>query len=189
MNAGSPNLAVTQTGNAVEQVILVDEHDRPIGVAEKLAAHQDGGRLHRAFSVCVFNDAGELLLQKRGPGKYHFGGLWSNTCCGHPRPGEPTRHAARRRLREEFGFVTGLREAGAFTYHMQDTASGLAENEIDHVFAGCFNGNPKPAPTEIEDWKWTTPAALRDDMARQPDHFTPWLSLVLAKIDEAGVRE
>lgn len=173
----------------MEHVILVDEHDRPVGMAEKLAAHQDGGRLHRAFSVFVFNDAGELLLQKRAAEKYHFGGLWSNTCCGHPRPGEPTRFAARRRLGEEFGFKTELRELGSFTYRAQDSTSGLAENEIVHVFAGRFNGNPNPVPTEIETWKWMTPAALRGDIGSQPDDFTPWLSLALAKIDEGSAPE
>src|SRR5918997_6672888 len=121
-----------------EQVILVDEADREVGTGSKLEAHREGA-LHRAFSVFVFDRRGRLLLQKRAAGKYHSGGLWSNTCCGHPRPGEATAEAARRRLREEMNFDCELRAAFEFLYRAQFT-NKLIEHEYDHVFVGEFGG-------------------------------------------------
>lgn len=163
----------------MNEVILVDEQDRQVGVAEKLAAHRGGGRLHRAFSVFVFNADGELLLQQRAEGKYHFGGLWSNTCCGHPRPGEDTTSAACRRLAEEFGFETDLREIGSFIYRAHDATSGLTEQELDHVFVGEFDGAPAPDPAEIDEWRWTAPAEVQRDLAERPDRLTPWFEPAL----------
>src|SRR3989338_1121038 len=125
-----------------ENVILVDERDNPIGVAEKLEAHRTG-KLHRAISVCVFNSNGEMLLQKRAKDKYHSGGLWTNTCCGHPRSGEKTQEAAVRRLKEEMGFECELQEILQFTYKVK-LDHGLWEHEVDHTFRGVYDGEIHP---------------------------------------------
>jgi len=167
---------------SVEEVILVDDHDNAVGTAEKVRAHQDGGRLHRAFSVFVSNRRGELLLQRRAAGKYHFGGLWSNTCCGHPRPGEEVAAAARRRLGEEFGFTTDLGQVAEFTYKAHDPASGLTEHEYLHVFAGRFDGIPAPDPSEIEDWRWADRAGVESELADAPERYTPWFPLALRSV-------
>ena len=124
----------------MEEVILVDEHDREIGSGEKLQIHQEG-KLHRAFSVLVFNWKQELLLQKRKETKYHSGGLWTNTCCSHPRPGELTLEAAQRRLHEEMGLTCPLREVGNFIYRAE-FENGLIEHEYDHVLAGSSDHTP-----------------------------------------------
>src|SRR2546423_9920022 len=131
---------------AAEQLILVDSSDREIGVGEKLETHREG-RLHRAFSIFIFDGAGRLLLQKRAPTKYHSGGLWSNTACGHPRPGEETVAAAHRRLREEMGFDCELRAAFGFLYRAE-LRERLIEHEYDHVFVGEFRGAPAPDVAE-----------------------------------------
>jgi len=126
---------------AKELVVLVDENDNEIGVEEKINAHRKG-LLHRAFSIFVFNSKNELLLQKRAADKYHSGGLWSNTCCSHPRPGENLKDAAHRRLQEEMGFDCSLREVFSFLYK-KSFDNGLTEHELDHVFFGKFDGIPK----------------------------------------------
>ncbi|HZH29597.1 MAG TPA: isopentenyl-diphosphate Delta-isomerase [Pyrinomonadaceae bacterium] len=161
----------------MEQVILVDEQDRALGASEKLAAHV-AGSLHRAFSIFVFNSAGQLLLQRRASGKYHSGGLWSNTCCGHPRPDEPTAAAARRRLREEMNFECELSAAFEFIYRAE-LANKLVEHEYDHVFVGEFDGAFTPETSEVEDWKWATPAELRRALCERPEEYTYWLRVVL----------
>src|SRR4051812_34432219 len=125
---------------AAEQLILVDAHDRELGAGEKLQVHL-AGALHRAFSIFVFDAAGRLLIQKRAPGKYHSAGLWSNTACGHPRPGEATAPAARRRLREEMGLDCELHEAFEFLYRAE-LGDALVEHEYDHVFVGTHVGDP-----------------------------------------------
>jgi isopentenyl-diphosphate delta-isomerase len=135
-----------------ELVVLVDEADREIGVAAKLDAH--AGRLrHRAFSVLVFDRNWALLMQRRASNKYHSGGRWSNTCCGHPRPGEEIGAAARRRLTEEMGFDCPLLPAGTVAYSL-DVAGGLWEVEFNHVFVGAFDGTPAPSPAEVSGWRW-----------------------------------
>jgi isopentenyl-diphosphate delta-isomerase len=161
----------------MERVILVDEQDRELGAAEKLAAHV-AGRLHRAFSIFVFNSAGQLLLQRRAKAKYHSGGLWSNTCCGHPRPGESTPDAARRRLREEMNIDCELRAAFEFLYRAE-FANELIEHEYDHVFVGEFDGAFVAEESEVEAWKWTTPDELRRDMRARPGDYTYWLRAAL----------
>src|ERR671913_2483251 len=143
---------------AQEEVILVDEHDRVVGAGEKLRAHREGA-LHRAFSVFVFDAGGRLLLQKRAREKYHSGGLWSNTACGHPRPGEPTATAARRRLREEMSLDCELREAFEFVYRAE-LDGALVEHEYDHVFVGTHEGDPAPDPSEVAGWRWVTMGEL-----------------------------
>lgn len=162
----------------MERVVLVDEQDRELGAAEKLAAHATG-KLHRAFSIFVFNSERQLLLQQRAQAKYHSGGLWSNTCCGHPRPGEATLTAARRRLREELNFECELRPAFEFIYRAEFT-NELIEHEYDHVFVGEFEGVVMPNEAEVENWKWTTLDELRRDMSMRPDDYTYWLKAALA---------
>lgn len=158
-------------------VILVDKNDREIGVEEKLKAHQKG-KLHRAFSIFIFNSKGELLLQKRAKGKYHSGGLWSNTCCSHPRPGEELLAAARRRLKEEMGFSVELKEVGSFIYKTK-VNNVLFEHEYNHVIVGEFNGEPKINPEEAEDWKWIYFEDLKKDIAVNPNNYTYWLKEIL----------
>jgi isopentenyl-diphosphate delta-isomerase len=165
-------------------VILVDRSDRALGSAPKLEAHERG-ELHRAFSVFVLNARGELLLQRRAGDKYHSGGLWSNTCCGHPRPGEETASAAARRLREEMGFGCELRHLGRFTYRAE-LGDGLVEHEVDHVFAGRHDGDPRPDPREVEAWRWVSPEALREEIQRDAGRFTPWLAAALDQLEHGG---
>ncbi|HEV3471368.1 MAG TPA: isopentenyl-diphosphate Delta-isomerase [Pyrinomonadaceae bacterium] len=160
-----------------EQVILVDEADREVGTGGKLEAHREGA-LHRAFSVFVFDRRGRLLLQKRAAGKYHSGGLWSNTACGHPRPGEATAEAARRRLREEMNFDCELREAFGFVYRAE-LRGGLVEHEYDHVFVGVYDGEPSPDAAEVEDWKWLSVEELRRGLEAEPERYSPWLRLAV----------
>jgi isopentenyl-diphosphate delta-isomerase len=160
-----------------ERVVLVDERDVEVGSAAKLEAHRTGV-LHRAFSVFVVNSAGELLLQRRAPTKYHTGGLWSNTCCGHPRPGEPITAAARRRLAEEMGFQCALRRLYGFVYHAE-LGGGLREHEYDHVFVGRHDADPAPDPCEVSEWRWAGVSELRADVARAPDRYTPWFRMAL----------
>ena len=153
--------------------MLVDAYGQQVGVEEKERAHVDGV-LHRAFSIFVFNASGELLMQQRAAGKYHSGGLWTNTCCGHPRPGEALADAVHRRLQEEMGFDCALREAFQFTYHAQ-LGNGLIEHEFDHVFIGSFEGQPRPNPEEVGACRWMATDELAIDLAAQPDRYTYWL--------------
>ncbi|HNT74026.1 MAG TPA: isopentenyl-diphosphate Delta-isomerase [Anaerolineae bacterium] len=168
-----------------EQVILVDKEDREIGTEKKMATHRKG-LLHRAFSVLIFNSAGEMLLQQRAATKYHSGGLWSNACCGHPRPGEPTAAAARRRLHEELGMDCPLEETFAF-YYRAELEDGLSENEYDHVLVGQCDGlTPQPDSTEVSDWRWMDMAALRADIAAQPERYTYWFKVLLEHLAKQG---
>lgn len=163
----------------MERVILVDRDDTRTGVLDKLCAHREGV-LHRAFSVFVLNSKGELLIQKRSARKYHTGGLWTNTCDGHPRPGETTAAAAHRRLAEEMGFDCALDEAFAFVYHA-DLGGGLVENEYDHVLIGTYDGEPVPDVDEIEATRWADLDTLAEDMHRSPDCYAPWFKLSFAR--------
>jgi isopentenyl-diphosphate Delta-isomerase len=162
-----------------EQVILVDDRDRPVGVAEKMHAHRQG-LLHRAFSIFVTNTQGELLLQKRASSKYHSGGLWTNTCCSHPRPEETTLAAANRRLKEEMGFSCDLCEIFSFTYRAELDRE-LVEHEFDHVLIGEFNGEPLLNPQEAEDYRWISIDALSTDIVAHPDRYTSWLKICIEK--------
>lgn len=157
---------------------MVDEHDREVGRAEKLQAHSNGGRLHRAVSVLIFNSRGEMLLQRRADGKYHSAGLWSNTCCTHPAPGEPPEAAARRRLREEMGFDAPLKESFQFIYRA-DVGGGLTEWEYDHVFTGIYEGRVNPDPAEVSDYRWVGLEELREDARRNPEKYTKWFIILL----------
>ena len=163
-----------------DHVILVDENDHEIGSAEKIAAHQTG-QLHRAFSVFIFNTKGQLLLQKRNQTKYHSGGLWTNTCCSHPRPGEQTEEAAHRRMKEEMGLNCELKKNGEFTYKITFD-NGLTEHEYDHIFVGTSETVPTVNPQEAEDWKWIDMNTLRKDLKKNPHLYTYWLSIAIHHI-------
>ncbi len=164
---------------AQEQVILVDEDDRQIGICEKMETHR-AGALHRAFSIFVFDSAGRLLLQKRAREKYHSGGLWSNTCCGHPRPGETTAAAAHRRLREEMNFDCRLERAFSFLYRVEFD-NHLIEHELDHVFVGYFDGDPAPAPSEVEAWRWISVEELARGLRESAQQYSYWLATALGE--------
>lgn len=165
-----------------ELVILVDTNDSPIGQMEKLEAHQKG-ELHRAFSIFIFNTKGELLLQQRALDKYHSGGLWTNTCCSHPRPGEDNLAAANRRLKEEMGMKANLTPAFSFTYRAE-FESGLIEHEYDHVFFGKSDLLPVINKEEVEQYKYINLDTLKQELLLYPDHYTPWLKICLEKVIE-----
>lgn len=160
-----------------ERVILVDPEDGEIGSEEKLRAHTRGV-LHRAFSVFVLNGAGEVLLQRRAEEKYHTGGLWSNSCCGHPRPGEEVGAAAERRLYEEMGFRCALARRFGFVYRAE-LGGGLTEHEYDHVFLGRYEGSPTPDPAEVAEWRWVPLERLLREIDETPGAFTPWFRTAL----------
>jgi isopentenyl-diphosphate delta-isomerase len=165
-----------------EWVVLVDEEDRELGVEEKLASHRNGGRLHRAFSVFIFDRRGEMLLQRRSDAKYHFRGKWTNACCGHPRPGEAVEAAAQRRLKEELGFETALVRLFSFRYRAEDPDSGLVEHELDHVLVGTFDGTPRPDPNEVSEVRWAARADLERDLAARPASYSSWFPEALARL-------
>lgn len=158
-----------------EHVILVDREDQEIGTMEKLAAHQEG-KLHRAFSVFIFNTKGEVLLQKRNTEKYHSGGLWSNTCCSHPRPNETTHDAAHRRLKEEMGLTTELHRAFSFIYEAH-LDRGLIEHELDHVFYGISDDMAIMNPLEVEDVDYMSVNKLKEELIKSPENYTSWLKI------------
>ena len=168
-----------------EHIILVDEHDGAIGVGEKLITHLQG-KLHRAVSIFIFNSKGQLLLQQRAPSKYHSGGLWTNTCCGHPRPNELTLDAAKRRLWEEMGICCELTKAFEFTYKAP-LDNQITEYEFDHVFIGQFEGSPNPNPEEASAWKWMAPEALEQDILDHPQHYTVWFKMILHKVLQSSL--
>jgi len=159
----------------MEHVILVDESDNATGTAQKMEAHQRG-LLHRAFSIFLFNESGEMLIQQRASDKYHSAGLFSNTCCSHPRPGEKTKVAARRRLKEEMGVDCDLVSAFEMPYRAEFN-NGLIENEYDHIFVGLFSGHPVPDPREVKSWRWIKFDELFLWLQNQPDQFTVWFEL------------
>jgi isopentenyl-diphosphate delta-isomerase type 1 len=171
--------------SATEHVILVDENDKEVGTAEKIQAHRESLR-HRAFSVFIFRDKPELqlLLQQRADGKYHSSGLWTNTCCSHPRPGEDILAGGQRRLMEEMGFSVPLKSLGWFHY-IAHFPNGLSENEIDHVLVGHLTeGEPLPNKDEVQDFRWVSLPDLKNEIEENPDRFTPWLALALAMIND-----
>ena len=167
------------------RLIAVDEHDRETGTVEKMAAHRQGV-LHRAFSIFVFDDADRLLLQRRASGKYHSGGLWSNTCCSHPRAGESLLDAAHRRLREEMGFDCALDPVYGFVYRAV-LDGGLVEHEYDHVLAGRFQGTPVPDATEVDDWEWVSLPLVQSRFDENPNAFTAWFKHALDGLQARGL--
>ena len=169
-----------------ERLILVNERDEELGQAEKLQVHREG-RLHRAFSIFIFDRGGRLLLQRRASSKYHSGGLWSNTCCGHPRPGESTEAAAHRRLREEMNFDCPLRHRSSFIYRAE-LDHDLIEWELDHLFVGVYDEDPEPDEAEVEGWQWVGMSELKARMEERPGDFTYWFRVALGELgaDAAG---
>ena len=162
-----------------DKVIVVNEQDEALGIMDKLEAHRKG-TLHRAFSIFVLNDNDELLLQQRAFGKYHSGGLWSNTCCSHPIPNEDTIDAAHRRLKEEMGFDCELSRIFTLRY-CSKVSNGLTENELDHVYLGYYNGAIVPNPVEVIAHRFVLIEDLTQMMATQPANFTAWFHLALPR--------
>jgi isopentenyl-diphosphate delta-isomerase len=161
----------------MEEVILVDKEDNVLGTMEKMEAHRQG-ILHRAFSVLLYDSNGRILLQKRSDGKYHSSGLWTNTCCSHPLPGESLEEATRRRLMQEMGIDLQPRHSFAFLYKAQ-LDKGLIEHELDHVFTGVFNGEPAVNRDEVQDWKYVDVEWLRQDMRMNPQSYTVWFREII----------
>ncbi|MES2779734.1 MAG: isopentenyl-diphosphate Delta-isomerase [Bacteroidota bacterium] len=160
-----------------EYVVLVDENNNEIGIMEKQEAHQKA-LLHRAFSIFIFNSEGELMLQQRALTKYHSGGLWTNTCCSHPRAGETTVSAAHRRLSEEMGFDCELTERFSFIYQTPFD-NGLSEHELDFVYTGIFDDLPHIHPSEVAAYRWITLDNLIKEVHEHPEHFTSWFQIIL----------
>jgi isopentenyl-diphosphate delta-isomerase len=160
-----------------DYVILVDEQDNEIGVMEKLRAHELG-KLHRAFSVFIFNDKKELLLQQRAINKYHSGGLWTNTCCSHPSPNETIKDAAIRRLYEEMGMTCDLKIINNFIYKTE-FENGLIEHEFDYILTGISNSTPQINKTEVETYKWQQISEIQNDINLNPNKFTTWFKIAM----------
>jgi len=164
----------------MDEVILVNEQDEQFGTMGKMEAHRQA-ILHRAFSVFIFNRRGDMLLQQRAPTKYHSGGLWSNACCSHPRPGEETLTAARRRLKEELGFETDLHKIFHFTYKTP-FANGLTEHEFDHVFAGRYEGDIRPDTQEVSNYTFKPMKEIQENLQLSPQKYTAWFHIAFPKI-------
>jgi isopentenyl-diphosphate delta-isomerase len=162
----------------MEQVILVDVHDKEIGTMEKMEAHRKGA-LHRAFSIMVFNSKGEVLLQKRAQGKYHSGGLWTNACCSHPRPGDDISDTINRKLMSEMGITLVPTFTFKFLYRA-DVGNGLVEHEFDHVYSGTCDTIPSINLQEVEDWKFMGQAELLEHIDAFPALYTPWFRIMLS---------
>lgn len=162
-----------------ENVILVDQNDEPIGLMPKMEAHEKAV-LHRAFSVFIMNDKGETMLQQRAKDKYHSPLLWTNTCCSHQRDGESNIEAGKRRLGEEMGFTTELKELFSFIYKAPFD-NGLTEHELDHVMMGHYNNVPNINPNEVEAWKWMHPADIKQDIDKNPGQYTAWFKIIFER--------
>ena len=160
-----------------EKVVLVDKDDNQIGLMPKMEAHLKG-KLHRAFSIIIFNSERKILIQKRASTKYHTPNLWSNTCCSHQREDEDNIDAGKRRLNEEMGFVTNLYNFSSFIYRVEFT-NGLIEHENDHIMLGVFDGVPKPNPNEVDEWKWIDIDILVKDMKINSDQYTAWFMIIM----------
>jgi len=159
-----------------EQVILVNENDEQLGLMPKMEAHKKA-RLHRAFSVFVFNNKNELLMQQRANDKYHSPNLWTNTCCSHQRNGETNIEAGKRRLQEEMGFACDLKEIFWFVYKAPFD-NGLTEHELDHVMIGYYNGVPKINKEEVKSYKWMTLEDVKIDIKNHPEFYTEWFKII-----------
>ena len=165
-----------------EQVILVNSQDEQIGTMPKMEAHEKAV-LHRAFSVFIFNAQNELMLQQRAAHKYHSPLLWTNTCCSHQRVGESNLEAGSRRLQEEMGFVTPLKETTWFIYKAPFD-NGLTEHELDHIMVGHYEAEPVINPEEVEAWKWMPLEAVKADIKQQPELYTEWFKIIFEKFYE-----
>ena len=165
-----------------ENVILVNENDEQIGLMPKMEAHEKA-LLHRAFSVFIFNDNNELMLQQRALNKYHSPGLWTNTCCSHQREGESDIQAGKRRLQEEMGFAVDLKESISFIYKAPFD-NGLTEHEFDHILIGKYNKVPEINTDEVADWKWMSLETIKDDMVINSEIYTEWFKIIFDKFYE-----
>ena len=165
-----------------QQVVLVNEKDEPIGIMEKMEAHQKG-LLHRAFSIFIFDSKGRMLLQQRAAQKYHGAHLWTNACCSHPFPDEELKEAAQRRLQEELGFTTDLHEIFSFIYKAR-VENNLIEHEFDHVFAGEYDSKIQPNPTEVSDCYYETIDQIKKNIENEPSKFTSWFKMALPEIEK-----
>ena len=165
-----------------ERVILVDLNDNPLGTMGKMEAHIKAV-LHRAFSVFVFNDQGELMLQQRAMHKYHSPGLWANTCCSHPRPDEEVMQAAHRRMVEEMGFDCELTKLFDFVYKAE-LEHGLSEHEFDHVLVGTYNGEPVINTEEVMEWRWRSMDDIAADLKLRPEEYTIWFRIAFDRVYE-----
>jgi isopentenyl-diphosphate delta-isomerase len=163
------------------EIILVDEHDVQTGTMGKMEAHQKA-MLHRAFSIFIFNEKGEMLLHKRADKKYHSGGLWTNACCSHPKPGEETLTAAQLRLQEEMGFKTELTKAFDFIYKAP-FENGLTEHEFDHVFIGKYDGDIVPNADEVSDYCFKPVDEIKSSMLSHPQKYTEWFKIAFSKME------
>jgi isopentenyl-diphosphate delta-isomerase len=166
----------------MQQVILVNENDELVGVMEKMEAHRKG-LLHRAFSVFIFDSRGRMLLQQRAGGKYHGAYLWTNACCSHPCPGENVAAAAKRRLKEELGFDTDIKEIFSFTYHAA-VENGLTEHEYDHVFAGVYEGTIEANENEVAAFRYEAMDEIKLMMQNQPQMLTVWFKIIFPRIEK-----
>jgi isopentenyl-diphosphate delta-isomerase len=164
-----------------EEVILVNEQDEQTGTIEKMEAHRKA-LLHRAFSIFIFNGKGEMLLQQRALGKYHSAGLWTNTCCSHPRPGEEVEEAAGRRLKEEMGIVTSLRKIFDFIYRTEFD-NGLTEFEFDHVYTGTYSGQLSPDKQEVNDYCFRSMEDISDDLQQRPEKYSSWFRISFPELN------
>lgn len=162
-----------------EKVILVNENDEQIGLMEKIEAHEKA-LLHRAFSVFVYNDKDEVMIQQRALSKYHSPGLWTNTCCSHQKEGETNVEAGKRRLMEEMGFQTDLKEVTSFIYKAPFD-NGLSEHEYDYILVGHYNEEPKINPDEVASWKWMSLEDIKKDMNNHPEKYTAWFKIIFDK--------
>ena len=167
---------------------LVDESGVTVGHLDKLAAHENGGALHRAISVLLVNSKQEVLIQRRARGKYHFAGLWANSCCSHPLGEESALDAAARTLERELGIQTGLKEVGVVIYEATDSSSGLTEREYDHVFLGNWDSEVHPNPTELDEVRWISINDLTDEIDQNPSDFAPWLTEILNYLEDKSLR-
>ncbi len=170
-----------------QELILVDETDEVNGYGEKLHVHRTG-QLHRAFSIFALNSQGQLLLQRRAFGKYHSGGLWTNTCCSHQVKGEDEFVTIHKRLQEEMGFDCALEPLFTFKYQA-DLDNNLTEHELDHVYLGQFDGQPKPNPDEVCEWKWVDLLDLQEDLGNNPALYTYWLNYVFERFMQTQIKE
>lgn len=168
-----------------DDIILVDNNDNQIGTGEKMDVHKKG-TLHRAFSIFLWNNKGELMMQQRALHKYHTPGLWTNTCCSHPKPGETTLDAASRRLQEEMGITCELKEEMCVIYHSKFD-NGLIEHEYDHVLFGHYSEPPTINKNEVHDWKWMTVNELMRDIALNPDNYTVWFKIIFDRLRNENI--
>ena len=164
-----------------EEVILVNENDEQVGKMPKLEAHEKAV-LHRAFSIFILNDKNEVMLQQRAAHKYHSPLLWTNTCCSHQRVGESNIQAGTRRLQEEMGFVTDIKELFHFIYKAPFD-NGLTEHELDHVMIGYSNQEPLINEDEVASWKWMSTADIKNDIRNSPELYTEWFKIIFQKFD------